>query len=161
MIMKGRQIHVGFVAKVNPLTDQDGLFVTMVRKMGFIPIARSNVPQGCKTMETNNNIFGYCKNPWNKDRSCGGSSGGESGMVASYSVPVGFGSDIGGSLRIPAAFTGLITMKPHNRYSRMGNCYYGKFTGGLPIKSELGPITRTVEDLILVNNFLFNPENYK
>lgn len=56
-------------------------------------------------------------------------------MVASYSAPIGFGSDIGGSLRIPAAFTGLVALKPHNRYSRQGNCYYGKFSGGIPIKS--------------------------
>lgn len=55
-------------------------------------------------------------------------------MVASYSSPIGFGSDIGGSLRIPAAFTGLVTMKPHARYSRFGNAYFGKFTGGLPVK---------------------------
>ena len=56
-------------------------------------------------------------------------------MVASYSTPIGFGSDIGGSLRIPAAFTGLVALKPYARYSRLGNSYYGKFTGGLPIKS--------------------------
>lgn len=65
-------------------------------------------------------------------------------MVASYCSPIGFGSDIGGSLRVPAAFTGLVTLKPAFRYSRMGNCYYGKFTGGIPLKSEMGPITRTV-----------------
>lgn len=74
--MKGRQTHVGFVSKVNPLPDHDGLFMMMIRKMGLIPIARSNVPQACKTIETNNNIFGYSKNPWNNLRSCGGSSGG-------------------------------------------------------------------------------------
>jgi Asp-tRNA(Asn)/Glu-tRNA(Gln) amidotransferase A subunit family amidase len=48
----------------------------MVRKMGFIPFVRTNVPQGCKSIETNNNIFGYCLNPWNITHSCGGSSGG-------------------------------------------------------------------------------------
>ena len=74
--MKKRRIYVGFVAKVNALPEQDGLFTLMVRKMGFLPIARSNVPQACKTMETNNNMFGYSKNPWNHERTCGGSSGG-------------------------------------------------------------------------------------
>lgn len=157
MIMKNKQTHVGFVSRVNPLSCHDGLFAMMIRKMGFIPFARSNVPQACKTFDTNNNIFGYCKNPWNKNRTCGGSSGGESGMVASNSAPIGFGSDLGGSLRIPSAFTGLVTLKIYNRYSRLGNCYYGKFTGGLPYKAELGPITKNVDDLILIDQYLFNP----
>lgn len=74
--MKGRQIHLGFVSKVNKLSDKDGLFMILVRKMGFIPFVRTNVPQGCKTLETNNNIFGYSKNPWSQNRTCGGSSGG-------------------------------------------------------------------------------------
>ena len=49
MIMKNRQVHVGFVSKINPITDKDGLFIILVRKMGFIPFVRTNVPQGCKT----------------------------------------------------------------------------------------------------------------
>ena len=65
-------------------------------------------------------------------------------MISSYCSPIGFASDIGGSLRIPGAFTGLATIKPHNRYSKMGNAFYGKFSGGLPIKSELGVMSRTV-----------------
>lgn len=56
-------------------------------------------------------------------------------MVSSYSTPIGFGSDIGGSIRIPATFTGLVALKPYNRYSRLGNCYYGKFSAGIPTKS--------------------------
>ena len=71
-------------------------------------------------------------------------------MISSYCSPIGYGSDIGGSLRTPCAFTGLVTIKPHNRYSKMGNAFYGKLSGGLPIKSELGVMSRTVEDTILV-----------
>lgn len=48
----------------------------LLKGMGLIPFVRSNVPQACKTFETNNHIFGYCKNPRNETRSCGGSSGG-------------------------------------------------------------------------------------
>lgn len=48
--MKGRQVHAGFVQKINPVSDHDSLFVVMIRKMGFIPFVRSNVPQACKTL---------------------------------------------------------------------------------------------------------------
>ena len=105
-------------------------------------------------------MFGYCLNPWNRERSCGGSSGGESGLISSYCAPIGMGSDIGGSLRSPAAFTGLTTLKTGNRISRKGNCFYGKFVGGMPIKSELGAISRSVEDQILFNEFFFTRKNY-
>ena len=82
-------------------------------------------------------------------------------MVSALCAPIGFGSDIGGSVRILASFTGLTSLKPWNRYSRLGNCYYGRMTGGIPVKADLGPITRSTQDLILCNNFLFDPENYK
>jgi Asp-tRNA(Asn)/Glu-tRNA(Gln) amidotransferase A subunit family amidase len=111
--------------------------------MGLIPFVRSNVMQSCKTGETNNNMFGYAKNPWNEERSCGGSSGGEGGLIGSYCSPIGFGTDIGGSIRIPAEWNGLTALKPALRYSRKGNCYYGRMTDGSPIKSELGPISRS------------------
>ena len=71
-------------------------------------------------------------------------------MISSYCSPIGYGSDIGGSLRTPCAFTGLVSIKPHNRYSKMGHCYNGKFVGGLPFQTELGVLSRTVEDTILV-----------
>ena len=50
ILMKGRQSYVGFVSKVNPIPTEDSLLVLMVRKMGFIPFVRTNVPQGCKTI---------------------------------------------------------------------------------------------------------------
>lgn len=56
-------------------------------------------------------------------------------MVSSYCAPIGFGSDVGGSMRIPCAFTGLTTLKASRRFSRNGNCYFGKMSGGSPVKS--------------------------
>ena len=103
--------------------------------MGFIPFVRSNVPPACKMIDTVNNIFGYCHNPWRDGRSCGGSSGGESGLIASGCSPFGIGTDIGGSGRVPCEWTGLCSLKHGFRYTRSGNCYYGRYLSGLQIKS--------------------------
>ena len=100
--MKGRQTYAGFVSKINSIPEEESCFMELIHAMGFIPFVRTNVPQACKSFDTNNNIFGYAKNPWDPSRSTGGSSGGEGGLVGSHSSPIGIGSDIGGSLRIPA-----------------------------------------------------------
>ncbi len=129
--------------------------------MGFIPFVRSNVPQACKTFQTNNNIFGYCLNYRDEKRSCGGSSGGEGGLVGSCCSPFGIGSDIGGSLRIPAEFNGLYTIKPNFRNDRNANAYYGKYAGGCTIKGQPGPLTKSVRDLVTYCDFMFDKQNYK
>lgn len=63
---------------------------------------------------TDNRIFGRAKNPYDNDRSCGGSSGGEGGLIGARCVPFGIGSDIGGSIRIPCLFNGIAGLKPTN-----------------------------------------------
>lgn len=64
------------------------------------------------TVHTENRVWGTAMNPFDKQRSCGGSSGGDAGLVATKCVPFALGSDLGGSLRIPAAFTGTRSFKP-------------------------------------------------
>jgi amidase len=81
----------------------------------FILLARltsRNVPTAMMMPETYNNVFGYTTNPYNTRLSSGGSSGGESSLLALRGTPLGIGSDIGGSVRIPASFTGLYALKP-------------------------------------------------
>lgn len=103
--------------------------------MGLIPFVRTSVPQACKTFCTNNNIVGYSKNPWDESRSCNGSSGGEAGLVAAQCSPMGIGSDIANSLRGPADFTGLVTLKPYYRYSNLGSAWTGSYVGGLFLRN--------------------------
>lgn len=83
------------------------------------------------TIDSDNFIFGKAKNPWNLERSVGGSSGGEAGLVAARCVPLGFGSDIGGSVRIPPAFCGVAGFKCHsNRISFKGHNKYNHYFNG-------------------------------
>lgn len=103
--------------------------------MGFIPFVRSNVPPACKIIDTVNRMFGYCHNPWKRGRSCGGSSGGEGGLIGAGCSPFGIGTDIGGSGRIPAEWNGLCSLKHGFRISRQGNAFYGRYSSGLHIKS--------------------------
>ena len=79
---------------------------------GAIPLVRGNVPLAGASIHTKNYVWGRAKNPYDQSRSCGGSSGGDAGLVATRCVPIALGSDIGGSLRIPASFTGVLAFKP-------------------------------------------------
>lgn len=117
--IKGKRNSIGLKHCPNRVEENDGLFIAMVRQMGFIPFVRTNVPQGNKSYECHNNIFGRALNPWNTQRTTGGSSGGEGGLISAGGSAFGVGSDIGGSCRIPAAFCGLFTLMCH-RYSKYG-----------------------------------------
>jgi len=80
-------------------------------------------------VETENNIYGVAKNPWNEEKTAGGSSGGDAGMVASRCVPFGIGSDLGGSIRIPCDFCGVYGFKITNARSSIMNQKIGHPSG--------------------------------
>jgi fatty acid amide hydrolase len=97
-------------------------------------------------METTNPIFGTTNNPWNAKRVPGGSSGGEAAAIACGSSVLGVGTDIGGSIRIPAAWCGIVGLKPTlHRWSNRGS--NGALPGQEIVRSQMGPIARTVRDL--------------
>ena len=96
--------------------------------------------------ETINNIFGRTVNPYNRLLSCGGSSGGEGALIALRGSPVGVGTDIGGSVRIPAAFNGLWGIKPSHGRLPLANITKS-FYGQESIHSICGPIAHSARDL--------------
>lgn len=100
--MHGSYSTVGFVARVlepGRHTGEDGLMTKILRDAGAIPIAKTNVPRGLLEGDTYNLLYGVTRNPHDLARSPGGSSGGEGAMVAAQCSPLGFGTDIGGSVR--------------------------------------------------------------
>lgn len=78
------------------------MIILCFKNAGMIPFVQTNVAQFGSTIETGNNLWGRSLNPWNKLRSTGGSTGGEGGMIALKCSLLGFGADIGGSIRIPS-----------------------------------------------------------
>lgn len=101
--------------------------------------------------ESTNEIFGRAKNPWDKTRTVGGSSGGEGGLISVRGSPMGVGADTGGSIRIPSEFCGLCGLKPSSfRLPLKGHTpYHSSFNGILSIKSVLGPLAHSPNDLAI------------
>lgn len=110
------------------------------------------MPQLAMTFESTNNIFGRAKNPWNPERATGGSSGGEAALIAAKCSVLGIGSDIAGSIRIPAAFCGIYGLKPGiGRQTELGEGHMKAAASGMMnIKPTKGPLARSVDDVILL-----------
>jgi len=92
--------------------DEDSPAVKLVKKLGGIPYCKTNVPQAMYSLQCSNPIYGTSMNPHGNNRECGGSSGGEGALIGGRGSILGIGSDVGGSLRNPAAFCGLYSLKP-------------------------------------------------
>src|SRR5437016_1963499 len=95
--------------------ERDDPYVARLRPADAIVIAKTNVAQLLMIIESDNPLYGRTSNPWNLERSPGGSSGGEAAIIASGGSTFGLGTDIGGSVLIPAAFCGLVAIRPTAR----------------------------------------------
>ena len=136
--------------------------VKLILKQGGIPFLKSNIPMMLKTFETNCNIYGRCKNPWNTAKTSGGSSGGEASLISSYCSPAGIGGDIGGSIRQPCAYTGIYGLKPTSNRQSLSNSRIvsnsGSKLASSLIRGSFGPMARSVEDLLLLYKTLQDEE---
>ena len=99
------------------MAKKDSIQVARLKSAGAIVIGKTNAPEFGYTAFTKNLLFGPTRNPWNLERTPGGSSGGTSAAIAGGVVPISTGSDGGGSVRIPACYTGCYGLKPN--YGRM------------------------------------------
>ncbi|KAL5335172.1 amidase signature domain-containing protein [Aspergillus crustosus] len=112
--VEGTDAAIGYTAFANSPTEpgEESEITNIMRESGAILFCKTNVPSGMMLGETFNPIYGYTSNPYNRDLTSGGSSGGESALLALRGSPLGIGTDVGGSVRIPASFCGLYSLKP-------------------------------------------------
>jgi fatty acid amide hydrolase len=133
--------------------EADGPLVARLREAGAIVLGKTNVPQLMLMHETDNPVYGRTNNPWNLDRSPGGSSGGEAALIAAGGSPLGLGNDLGGSIRQPAHACGICGLKPTS--GRLtSNGFRGVLDGMEAVVGQAGPMARTVADLELAMSVL-------
>ncbi|PVF96059.1 amidase [Serendipita vermifera] len=149
ILVKGHDTATGYASwAYKTIADRDAAVVTILRQAGALIYVKTANPQTLLSLETNNNIYGRTVNPYNRKLSSGGSSGGESALIASHGSPLGVGTDIGGSIRVPAAWTGLYGFKGSvGRLPHTG--LMGSHDGMDNIVGCLGPMATSARDLNL------------
>lgn len=143
---KGHDSTCGLRTFLNQPATKDSVIVQVLKKQGAIPFVKTNVPQSLLSYECSNPIFGQTVNPHNTKRTSGGSSGGEASLIAAGGSILGIGSDIGGSIRVPASFCGICGFKATGkRLSTIG--FRASVPGQKAITAGIGPLARDVDSL--------------
>ncbi|MEU1404886.1 amidase family protein [Streptomyces sp. NPDC005728] len=152
LAVRGESHRNGSAATPDTPAAEDHVTVARLRAAGAVVVGLTNVPELC-VFGTTEGVYGTARNPWDTSRTAGGSSGGSAAAVAAGLVPLALGNDGMGSLRIPAANCGLVTLKPGHGVvpAGIGN---GDWFG----MSENGPLATTVEDLRLMLSVLADTE---
>jgi Asp-tRNA(Asn)/Glu-tRNA(Gln) amidotransferase A subunit family amidase len=119
--MKSTSATIGLSCRANIINEEDSPHIVCIKNSGMIPFIKTNLPQLAFNFDSNNFLWGRTLNPWNHNKSVGGSSGGEGASLAAGISPIGVGNDMGGSLRIPAQFCGISALMPSpHRLPEMG-----------------------------------------
>ncbi|KAJ5323228.1 hypothetical protein N7476_001828 [Penicillium atrosanguineum] len=153
----GIQTTLGFVSFLDrPPSIQNSALVDILLAAGAVLYVKTNIPQTMMTADSHNNVFGRVLNPHNPDLTAGGSSGGEGALVALRGSPLGVGTDIAGSIRIPALCCGILGFKP-----TVGRVPYGGQTsasrpGMAGIPPTAGPLCHSSRDAELFLKVMFN-----
>jgi len=147
----GTKGRTGFVPR------EDATVVRRLRDAGAIVMGKTNTPDLTLNYETNNLVYGRTNNPFDPERTPGGSSGGAAAIVAAGGSPLDIGTDTGGSIRLPAHFCGIAGLKPTvGRVPRTGHII--DYAGASQFLTHVGPLARRVEDLSLVLGLIAGPD---
>jgi Asp-tRNA(Asn)/Glu-tRNA(Gln) amidotransferase A subunit family amidase len=153
----GLHCEIGSLLRRGAVAERDAAVVSRVRQAGANILGTTNCPEFLMAYETDNRLHGQTRNPWNLEYSSGGSSGGESAAIACGMSAAGLGSDSGGSVRTPAHFTGICSLKPTpGRIPTAG--HEPPCIGPFSVLGAIGPMARTVQDVHLLFETLCGPD---
>ncbi|KAI0776365.1 amidase signature domain-containing protein [Irpex lacteus] len=142
----GFDVCIGYSAWVGKRAPWDSPLVRLLRDAGAVPYVKTNIPITLLSLESSNDVFGTTTNPHNPKFTPGGSTGGEAALLAYGGSRLGIGTDVAGSVRGPAHFSGIYTIKASSeRFLKAGNATSIKGQTGVP--AVYSPMTRTLEDL--------------
>uniref|UniRef100_A0A034VF77 Fatty-acid amide hydrolase 2 n=1 Tax=Bactrocera dorsalis TaxID=27457 RepID=A0A034VF77_BACDO len=145
--VKGLSFVVGNIYRKNLKCERDNDIVQRLRSAGCIPLLVSANPELCMSYETNSKMYGKCRNPYDLNRVSGGSSGGEGALNGAGASVFGFGSDIGGSIRLPSMFCGVFGHKPTGGLVSIKGSFPYSDDPTFAQYLASGPITRFAKDL--------------
>ena len=154
----GLRNETGTKLRAGNVASQDAPLVARLRAAGAIILGVTNTPEFLMAWETDNLLYGRTNNPWDLSRTAGGSSGGEAAAIASGCSAGGVGSDGGGSIRVPAHFTGICGLKPTpGRIPITG--HFPPSGGPFTRLGVVGPMARTMADLKLLFEVMQGPDD--
>src|SRR5213078_2116751 len=156
----GMRTTTGFPPLADYVPQEDSTVTARLKAAGGILLGKTNVAMMLGDYQTTNPIFGRTNNPWNIERTPGGSSGGAAAALAAGMTPFDIGTDLSASIRIPAHFCGVFCLKPtEQRVSLAGLIPDPRGTPrSVRIMSCIGPMARTVEDLPLLYPIIAGPD---
>lgn len=144
----------GLIHRKNHRTKTDAFIVKRLKEEGAIILGKTNTPTLCYCQETDNKLYGRTNNPWDLNRTAGGSSGGEGALIAAGGAAVGIGSDIGGSIRFPSHFNGVVGFKSGNKQVDDTGAY-PPFPHPLQERMlGIGAMAKSVRDTRLINEII-------
>jgi Asp-tRNA(Asn)/Glu-tRNA(Gln) amidotransferase A subunit family amidase len=153
----GYRCETGTPIRAGNIPSADAPMVCRLRGAGAILLGNTNAPEFLMAYETDNPLYGRTNNPWDLERTPGGSSGGEAAAIAARCSAGGIGSDGGGSIRIPAHYSGICGLKPTpGRIPATG--HFPSSAGPFAALGVVGPMARTVGDLALLFEVLAGPD---
>src|SRR5690625_3635149 len=159
--VKGMKTTGGLIYRKDLIMSRDAIVVEKLKNSGAIILCKTNTPSLCFCQETDNKLYGRTNNAWDQNRTAAGSSGGEAALIGVGGVPVGLSSDIGGSIRLPSHFNGVVGFKP-GKFQVSTEGHFPDLNHPLQARmSSTGTIGKSVRDVELIYHIIAKRQDKK